>query len=168
MWRTSIKISLFINCLLLLTLFLTSLYLVFKFTEPFYSKAFSDSDNNLVKDELVISELQESINKYYEYIYFGQYEKSKHVTSIISRRTNEDYAKKKKDLESSGEFEVIVKYAYRLYLDTYRCYVVLNNKLSSDNSYIVETNKDNMVQIVISLDRFTNNFTIVTDGTFER
>lgn len=162
---TSRKLSLFFNFLFLLILFIFSMYLVFRFTEPFYSKIFDNSRR--VKEDIVISELQESINRYYEYIYFGQFEKAKHSTSIISRRSNIDYERKQEEIAKFGEFEVVVKYAYRLYGDTYRCYIVLHDKTSEDTSYIVDNNKKDMVQIVVSLDRMTNNFTIVTDSSFE-
>ena len=163
---SSRRLSLFFNFLFLLVLFLFSLYLVFRFTEPFYSRIFDNSRR--VTDSKIISELQESITKYYEYMYYGQFEKAKHTVALISRKDAKDYETKREEILKYGEFRVIVKYAYKLYGDTYRCYIVLTDLNKNDNTYILDEDKKKMTQIVVSLDRLTNNFTIVTDSTFDK
>ena len=155
------KLSLIFNLICLIILVLIVLYIIFRLTETLYSRPFGDK--RLVSDENIVNELQESIDKYYNYIYFGQFEKAKHSTSFFSRKSNFDYEKIQKEIESYGEFVVVVKYAYKLYGETYRCYVVTYDKMKEDLSYIVNSDKEKMNEIIISLDKYNDNFSVVYD-----
>ena len=149
------------NVIFLMILVVIVFYAIFSFTQTLYIENFSEK--NLVKDATIISELQESITIYYDYIYYGQYEKANQCTAILSRKEGYKFDKINARIRNYGEYVVMVKYAYKLYGNTYRCYVLTYDKMNSDLSYITELDKEKMDKIELSLDRVNNNFTIITD-----
>ena len=161
---TTDRISRAFNLLCVIILVVIVGYAIFSFTQLLFIDVFNE--NKIVKDENVINELQESINKYYDYLYFGQFEKAKHCTSLLSRLTDNQYNKIHELLVNEGEYFVVVKYAYKLYGNTYRCYVVTYDKTEKKYDYSVKNNKKEMTKIVVSLDRVNNNFTIIQHEHF--
>lgn len=159
------KISTFFNVLFIILLVIAVLYIGFSFTKSLYIGLFDDK--NLVKDKLTISELQECITKYYDYIYYKQYQKARYATSILSRKSDEEYEEIHNSFSKYDDYVVCVKYAYKLYGNTYRCYVVTYDKTDDlDIEYVVNNDTLKMNTVVITLDRFNNKFSIISDDYY--
>ncbi len=157
---TSRKISLFFNFIFIIILALIVLYIGFSFTKVLFINMFDDTNQVVNKTE--ISELSECITKYYDYLYYGQFEKAKHSTAIVSRKSNEEYLKMQNEILSYGEYEVVIRYAYKLFGSTYRCYVTTFDKSDPKAyEYILNEDKTKMNKIVISLDRINDKFSII-------
>ena len=156
------KISFIINAIFIIVLVIILLYIIFKITQTLYIDFFEDSKQ--VTDVDTISELQQCITKYYDYLYYGQYEKVKHCSNILNKKSNTEYEEIHDEIVKYGEYTIVVKYAYELYPNTYRCYVTTYDKTKENYlDYVKVKDLSKMDKIVISLDRYNDNFTILNE-----
>lgn len=144
--------------IIVILIFLNEAYQLF---EPKLIGMFKDK--NLVADSDVINELTECATIYFDAINYKQYERANMLNSYLNRKTDVEYDKIYEKINSDGSYKIIVKYAYKLIGETYRCYVLVQDLTSDNHEFITNNDKSNMHELIIKLDLDSVTFKILYD-----
>jgi len=120
-------------------------------------------DKNLVTDSDIINELTECTTTYFDSINYKQYDKSNMLNFYLNKKSYAEYDIIYDKINTESNYKLIVKYAYILSKETYRCYIIIRDTSKNDLSYMENTDKSSMYEITVKLDVKTSTFKILHD-----
>jgi hypothetical protein len=120
-------------------------------------------DKNVVTNSDVINELTECVTTYFDSINYKQYEKANMLNSYLNRKNYNEYDEIYNKINNDASYKIIVKYAYKLMGETYRCYILVQDLSSDNQEFIGNDDKSTMHEVVVKLDLKTSTFKILHD-----
>lgn len=120
-------------------------------------------DKNLVADSDIINELADCSTNYFDAINYKQYERANMLNSYLNRKTDDEYNKIYDKINTDSAYKIIVKYAYKLVDETYRCYVLVQDLSKGTQDFIGNNDKSTMHELIIKLDLDSVTFKILYD-----
>lgn len=143
---------------MVMIIFLNEAYLFF---EPKIVSFFGDK--NLVADSDIVNELAECATTYFDSINYKQYEKSNMINSYLNKKDYSEYDKIYDKINTESAYKIIVKYAYKLTGETYRCYILVQDLSKENQTFIANNDKSSMHEIVIKLNLKNTTFKVLYD-----
>ncbi|MDD2375850.1 MAG: hypothetical protein PHD15_01165 [Clostridia bacterium] len=120
-------------------------------------------DKNMVTDSDIINELSDCTTTYFDSINFKQYDKSNMLNAYLNRKSYKEYDTIYNKINNDSEYKLIVKYAYRLMNETYRCYVLVQDLSTNNQQFISNDDKNSMHEIIVKLNVKNSTFKILYD-----
>lgn len=120
-------------------------------------------DKNVVTDSDVINELTECTTSYFDSINYKQYEKANMLNYYLNRKSYTEYDTIYNKINVDFDYKIIVKYAYEIMNETYRCYILIQNTSGDGQDFINNTDKSSMYEITVKLDVKNSTFKILHD-----
>jgi len=133
----------------------------YHFSEPKIVGIFKDK--NIVTDSDIINELTDCTTTYFDSINYKQYDKANMLNAYLNRKNNSEYDTIYNKINNNSEYKIIVKYAYKLMNETYRCYILVQDLSTNDLQFISNTDKKSMYEIIVKLDVKKVTFKILHD-----
>lgn len=139
-------------------IFLNEAYLFF---EPKIIGLFKDK--NLVSNSDIVNELAECATTYFDVINYKQYDKANMINAYLNKKQISEYDKIYEKINTESAYKIIVKYAYKLTGETYRCYIMVQDLSKDNQAFIANNDKSSMHEIVIKLNLKNTSFKVLYD-----